>query len=84
MSETLKVVQARYDDLCAKRDAVNANLVGIKDEMAKARAKMVAAHKECEKLVVQLNDTRGRESWLALKKEIRQLADAIMVMKKKG
>jgi len=68
---------ARYGELCALRDQVNAQNAPLEVELAEACAQMEVLRLKAEKLAGQIDDNRGREKWIAMKKEIGQLAKAL-------
>lgn len=70
-------LKARYDALCAQRDATSAKVAPLKGKLDVANAKVIAAQAEADKLAVQINEARGGAEWLDLKKEIGALARAV-------
>ncbi len=67
----------RYAELCALRDAVNAEVAPIQAELDAANARCEAARLEAAALAAKIDDLWGREKWIALKKEIGVLAKAL-------
>lgn len=65
---------ARYSALCAHRDAVNAKNAPLEAELAKLNEQAEAFRVKAEAVAAQIDDNRGREKWLAVKREIRVLA----------
>lgn len=68
---------ARYAELCALRDAVNAANAPIEAALAEVVSQMETLRVQAEKLAAEIDDSRGREKWTALKKEIGVLAKAL-------
>jgi uncharacterized coiled-coil DUF342 family protein len=66
-----------YKELCAKRDAVNAEVAPLQAKLAEANARAQEAQAEANALAMEIQEKRGGEQWLFLKKEIRMLADAL-------
>lgn len=64
----------RYDELCAMRDEVNAKNAPLEEQLAAANAEAEAARLRADRIAAQIDENRGRESWIALKKDIRVLA----------
>lgn len=86
---TLDAIQARYKELCDKRDAVYARidqkrpsgLVGLftgnyslREQLDEANLEVIRAQERANKLAAKINEIRGGEEWLKLKKEIGLLA----------
>lgn len=67
----------RYAELCALRDAVNAANAPIEAALAEVVSQMETLRVQAEKLAAEIDDSRGREKWIALKKEIGVLAKAM-------
>ena len=70
-----------YTDLCAQRDAVNAKNAPIEAELEKANAEAEKWRVKALALAAQIDDNRGREKWLDLKRQIGQLAPAMSRMR---
>ena len=70
-------LQEQYAALCAERDRVNALNAPIEAALEKANAECEAARVRAEQLAAQIDDNRGREKWIALKKDIGTLAVAL-------
>lgn len=66
-----------YKALCKKRDAVNAEIAPLQAKLAVANERAQKAQAEANALAAEIQEKRGGESWLFLKKEIRMLADAL-------
>lgn len=73
----IQSMQDRYAELCHQRDAVNAKNDPIEAKLAKINAQVCSLQEEARKLAAQIDDNRGREKWLELKKEIAMLARAL-------
>jgi len=65
---------ARYRQLCKVRDAVNAQNAPLEAKLADLVAQQEKLRVEAEAISGQIDDNRGREKWVALKREIRILA----------
>lgn len=65
---------ARYRELCRARDAVNAKNAPLEAKLADLVAQQEKLRVEAEKISGEIDDNRGRETWIALKREIRILA----------
>jgi hypothetical protein len=70
-------LETQYDELCAKRDHVNALNAPLEAELARVCADGEALRIRAAEIAAQIDDNRGREAWLALKRDIRILAPAI-------
>jgi hypothetical protein len=70
-------LKALYTDLCAQRDAVNAKNAPIETELEKANAECEKWRVKAAELAAKIDDNRGREKWIELKKQIGQLAPAM-------
>lgn len=69
--------QSRLDELCATRDRVNAANAPIEAQLAEVNAQAEALRVQAQRLADQIDDNRGRELWIAMKREIRTLAKAL-------
>lgn len=65
---------ARYRALCAIRDAVNKANEPLEAELTKLVSDQEALRVKAEAVSAKIDDARGREKWLALKREIGILA----------
>lgn len=63
--------------LCAMRDEVNAINRPIEEELALVNSQIEALRVKQMRLADSIDDNRGREHWVALKKDIRILSDAL-------
>jgi len=70
-------LKALYTDLCAQRDAVNAKNAPLEAELDRANAECEKWRVKALELAAQIDDNRGREKWLDLKRQIGQLAPAM-------
>lgn len=73
----LETLKARYAELCAQRDATNKAVEPLQAQLAEANLRAESARLEAEALAKQINDVRGGQKWLDLKKEIATLANAL-------
>lgn len=69
--------RARLRELEAMRDEVNKTNEPIEAELASVNAQIEVLRVKSMRLADQIDDNRGREHWLALKKDIRLLASAL-------
>lgn len=77
MADSLTLIKNRYDELCAKRDAVNKQIAPINERLEKLNSKIADAQKEVQELVAQREGVRGGQAWLDIKREIGKLAQAL-------
>jgi uncharacterized coiled-coil DUF342 family protein len=68
---------ARYAELCALRDALNAEAAPLQAQLDEANTRCEAARAEAAALAEQIEQVWGKEKWIALKKEIGVLAKAL-------
>ena len=73
----MKIIQDRYAELCAQRDAINAANAPLEVELEKANAAAARAQLAATAIAAQIDDNRGRAAWLDLKREIAALARAL-------
>lgn len=69
--------RARLEDLMSIRDSVNEANAPLEAELEQANLRAEAARLEAEALAAQIDDNRGRIKWFSLKREIRQLVNAL-------
>ena len=69
-------MEARLADLCALRDKVNAANAPLETRLEQANALSERYRLEAVELANQIDDTRCREKWIALKREIGVLTKA--------
>lgn len=69
--------RARLAELMSIRDAVNEANAPLEAELEQANLRAEAARLEAEALAAQIDDNRGRIKWFSLKREIRQLVNAL-------
>ncbi len=68
-------VRARYAELCELRDGANKKAGDLQSKLDAANLKAESARREANEYATQIQNIRGGgENWLALKKEIGQLA----------
>lgn len=77
LSETEALLMARYKELCAKRDKVNAKIAPIQSQLDAANEKVNKAKDEARSLADEIQKLRGGQSWLDLKREIGLLAKSL-------
>jgi uncharacterized coiled-coil DUF342 family protein len=70
-------LEQHYDELCAKRDAVNAQNAPLEAELERANAQAEAARVKAMALAAQIDANRGGRAWIDMKRDIRMLAPAI-------
>lgn len=64
----------RLADLRALRDQVNAANAPLEAQLADVLAQIEALRAQAQALADQIDDNRGRERWIALKREIGMLS----------
>ena len=69
-----KKMAARYYELCDLRDARYAEAEPLEEKLAAANARCEAARVEANALAAEIEAVWGGEAWLALKKEIADIA----------
>lgn len=74
MTDVYAPYRAKHAELCAKRDAVNAEVAKVQVKLNEALAKEAEAKSEVDMLAAEIQVLRGGQSWLDLKKEIGALA----------
>lgn len=70
-------LEQQYDDLCARRDAVNETNAPLEQELARVCAEGEALRIRAAEIAAMIDAHRGGEAWLALKRDIRILAPAM-------
>lgn len=70
-------IPARYQELCAQRDAVNEQNAPLEAQLAAANAEVMAAQDRANALAAEIDNNRGRDAWIAMKKEIGILAKMV-------
>lgn len=74
-TDAMDLVRARYAQLCTLRDGANKKCGDLQGKLDKANAKCETARREAMEYAQQIQDIRGGgKNWLALKREIGQLA----------
>lgn len=72
---TMDAVRQRYEMLCALRDEANKKAEPVRKKLDAANERAQIATRQAAELAAEvLNIRGGAEKWLALKKEIGQLA----------
>lgn len=66
----------RLAELCALRDSVNAVNAPLEVELEKLNAKAEEYRVKAAEVASRIDETRGREKWVAMKREIRILTEA--------
>jgi hypothetical protein len=74
---TIEAIRARYEFLCAERDATEQKIAPLRQELADAAAVAEVHRVKAMKVRERLDAARGGEKWFALKKEIGLLARAL-------
>lgn len=74
---SIETLKAQYRDLCAQRDAKNAEVAPLLEALAAANARAEEAQQAANAIAQQISDARGGQKWLDLKKEIATLANAL-------
>jgi hypothetical protein len=70
-------MKLRYERLCAKRDLVNRNNEPLEADLARINAQVCELQAQAHAIAAKIDDNRGREKWVDLKKEIAFLARAM-------
>lgn len=74
-TSAMDIVRDRYAHLCALRDAALAKAAPVQAKLDAANERCEAARREAMQLAAEIQNIKGGgEAWLALKKEIGQLA----------
>lgn len=77
MTEAVVKMKSRYAALCKKRDEVNKTIQPLKDEIAKLNDEIIKKQDQVAEKVRSMNQIRGGQNWIDLKKEIGLLAKAL-------
>jgi len=77
MSEAENLIRKKYDELCTKRDAVNARVTPLRKRLDAANEAVCKAQAEATRLAEEIQAIRGGQSWIDLKCEIGLLAKAL-------
>lgn|GEM_PF-3917649 len=64
----------RLAELCAIRDQVNAANAPLESQLDAIHAQIETLRAQAQALADRIDDTRGRERWIALKREIGMLS----------
>lgn len=67
---------ARYVELCAIRDKVNAKNVPLEEQLTLVNAEIEVLRLKAEALAAKIDSNRGGEAWIRLKRDIGALAKA--------
>lgn len=70
-------LKERYKELCDFRDRVNAAVAPVQKALDFANAEVARAQAEAHELAARIQEIRGGEKWLDLKRQIGELARAI-------
>lgn len=74
---TKEAMAARYHELCAQRDAVNAKTAPLQAELDAANAAAQEASNKAAAIAAQIQAARGGSAWVDMKKEIGLIATAL-------
>lgn len=77
MEFTEKNLKARYDELCAKRDAVYASQKSLEADLAVFNAEAESARVKAAEIAAQIDAQWVEANWFALKKEIALIAKTL-------
>ena len=77
MEFTEHTLKARYEELCAKRDAVYAAQKPLEAELAQYNAEAEAARVKAAEVAAKIDAQWQEANWIALKKEIALLAKTL-------
>jgi len=81
---TTKLMLDRYWDLCDKRDAANAKVAPIQQELDETNAEIERLRARAIDLKGDIEAERDGPAWLDLKREIGRLANAVRFTPKRG
>lgn len=70
-------LKERYKELCDFRDRVNAVCAPVQQALDVANTQVARAQAEAHELAARIQEIRGGEKWLDLKRQIGELARAI-------
>lgn len=76
-TDPLATYRARYEQLCARRDEANAKAAPLMAQLEAANARAQEAQNEANALAAKIQEIRGGEAWIPLKKEIGILAKTL-------
>jgi hypothetical protein len=74
---SIDMMKARYAELCAKRDEVNAAVASKLAEVERLNQVANEASAKAAALAQEVSNERGGQEWLVLKREIGMLARAL-------
>lgn len=74
---TRESLRARYDAACEERDAIEARIAPLREELRKAADKAEEYRVAAMKVAAELDQARGGKKWFELKREIGWLAKAL-------
>lgn len=77
VTETEKILLARYNSLCAKRDEVNAKKQPLEEQLAEQNALSEQARLKAAEIAAQIDAIWLEANWFSLKREIAVLARAL-------
>lgn len=75
--DTLELLKSRYAELCAYRDAVNAKIAPLQKQLDEVNAIAQRANASALEISKSIQEIRGGEAWIKLKREIGILARAL-------
>jgi len=73
----LEHLRARYNELCAERDRVNALVAPKLAERERLNLQAQEIQQRANAISLEVSAIRGGQKWLDLKKEIAALADVL-------
>lgn len=73
----MKTYAARFHQLAAQRDAVNAQTAPLQAQLDAANAAVQEAQDKANALAAQIQALRGGQDWLDLKRELAMLTRAM-------
>jgi len=74
---TREMLQARYAELCAKRDEVNGRVAPLQKDLDAANMEAQVANAKARKIADAIQALRGGQEWLDIKREIGLIAKAL-------
>ncbi len=69
--------KAEYARLCALRDAVNEQNKPLEDDLTAVNSQIETLRQRAMDIAARIDDNRGRGNWMALKRDIGILAQAL-------
>lgn len=85
IAQARAALEAEYAQACAQRDAVNAQIAPLRQQLEQVNTDAEALRVQAQDLADKIDALRGGGStWLALKRRIGKLAEALMATRAGG